>query len=181
MRGLAAEKAQVARGVHESGTEVVMPEAIREHAGGNGVVLGNPVSQRDAAFAFAGVGLECIGLRDEVEYGETGRDDLTGGLGGVAALVDKGEFGFGLVCADPGRGHLRYGGDALIDVGEVATEQAEALGFIGCGDLLADAFKSVGGGPGFTVVGVGDLFPFFTVERDEHLVFGRSGAQRVIA
>ena len=57
MRGLAAHKAKVAGGIHEPRAEMIMPKAIGQHAGGDGVVLGDPISQGYPAFPFVGIGL----------------------------------------------------------------------------------------------------------------------------
>ena len=181
VRRLAAHEAEVARGVDEAGAEVVMPQAIREHAGGDGVVLGDPLGQGHAAFAFARVGLQGVRLGDEVQHGETGWDDLGSRLGGVAAFLDEGRFGFGLMGADPGGGELGHRGDALVDVGELAAEGAELLGFGGRGHFLADAFEGVRRRPGLAIGRVGDFLPVLAVERDIHLIFGRGGALGVVA
>ena len=158
-----------------------MPETIGQHAGGDGVVAGDPFGQGHAAFPFAGVGLQGVGLGDEVQDGEASWDDLGGRLGGVAAFLDEGRRGLGLVGADPGGGEFRHRGDALVDDGELAAERTELFGFGGRGDFLADAFEGVRGRPGFAVGGIGDLLPVLAVEGDEYLVFAGRGALGVVA
>ena len=179
--GLAAHEAEVARGVHEADTEVVMPEAVREDAGGDRIILRDPVGQGHATFAFVGVDLERVGLGHEVEHAEAGRRDLRGGLRRVAAFLHEGGLGFRLMGADPGGRQLGDGCDALVDGGEGSAQLDDALGLRRCGDLLADAFEGVGRRPGLAVVGVGDLLPLLAVQGDEHLVLAGRGALGVVA
>ena len=160
---------------------MVVPKAIGQDAGGDRVVLGDPVGQGDAAFAFAGVDLQRVGLRDEVEHRKAGRGYLGGRLGGVAPFLHEGGLGLDLMRADPGDGKLRHRGDALVDDGELASQHAELLGFGGRGDFLPHAFVGVRRRPGFAVVRVGDFLPFLAVEGNRHLVFAGCGALGVVA
>ena len=143
--GLATEEAEVARGVHEAGAEMVMPQAVSEHAGGDGVVLGDPIRQRDAAFTFRGVGLQFIFGGDLVEHAEAGGKHLGQGFHRVATFLDESRGGLGLMCADPHLAEFRHGGDALVEDGELASQFRQLLGFFGGGDFAADAFEGVRG------------------------------------
>ena len=131
MRRLAAEKAEVARRVHESRAEVVLPHAVREHARGERIArAGDPPRERETALALRRIGRQRVGRGNAVEHGEARGHDGVAGLHRVTAFVNARRLLHGVEVSRPHARQRRHGADGGLGLGELALGFVEQRGVL---------------------------------------------------